>query len=57
MIKEEQQVRNLAFYALMIDEHLRTSQSKTVFQLINRLSIVHIINRRRHYEVLLDYIK
>ncbi len=29
----------------MIDEHLRTSQSKTAFQLINRLSIVHPTKR------------
>ena len=29
----------------MIDKHLRTAQSKTAFQLINRLSIVHPTKR------------
>jgi hypothetical protein len=29
----------------MIDEHLQSSQSKTTFQLINGLSIIHPMNR------------
>jgi hypothetical protein len=30
---------------MLIDEHLRTAKSKTAFQLINRLSIVHPTRR------------
>jgi hypothetical protein len=34
-------VPTIASFATIIDNHLRTAQSKTAFQLINRLSILH----------------
>ena len=43
--KEEQQVPTLKKFAEIIDKHLRTSQSKTAFNLINRLSIIHPTKR------------
>jgi hypothetical protein len=34
-----------ALYALIIDDHIKTSQSNTAFQLTNRLYIVHMTKR------------
>ena len=43
--KQKQKIPDLAGFAQLIDEHLRTAQSKTAFQLINSLSIVHPTKR------------
>ena len=43
--KKEQEIQDLAGFAKLIDEHLRTARSKVAFNLVNRLSIVHPTKR------------